>query len=495
MLAECPEGNSRLTKNSIFNRNIADMSSLVARHRTFALPVLALCCLLGLLPLPASARLAGPPEGWSASESVRDLTAIRASGQLRVLVNQSRHSSGVVRGESIGVEYHRLRALEQYLNRTARDGREVHLRLIPLPKEELLAALLRGEGDLVAPGELLALRRDMPVRASAPIQRDVPLVVVSRQGNRRYQRVEQLAGHSLALPVGSAARGALQRLNAGLKAPIVADWQDPTLAVEDVLEMVQAGILPMTAVELPIAERWAKVMPKLRIDRHLRLAQKGDLSWYTRRGASSLSASIDQFLREYRAPEDADRVFQRVYRRSYKVRQPLGRAERQRLERVRPSLMRHAKAQSLDWLLLAALALKESTLNPDARGSGGARGLLQVTPAAARSVGVGNAASLDGNVQAGAKYLAMLRRRYFASSQLNERERMAFVLAAYNLGPQRIQGLRAEARRRGLDPNRWFFQVERVAAERLGLGVVSYVGSVNKYHLALSRERYRLEPN
>lgn len=456
--------------------------------------LVALLCLSGLLPQPANARLAGPPEGWRAAESVRDLAAIRASGQLRVLVNQSRHSSGMVRGEPIGVEYHRLRAFEQYLNRTARDGREVRLRLIPLPKEQLLAALLRGEGDLVAPGELLPVRRGMAVRASAPIQHDVPLVVVTRQGNRRYQRIEQLAGRSLALPAGSAAREALQRINAGLKTPIVADWQDPTLAVEDVLEMVQAGILPMTAVELPIAERWAKVMPKLRIDRHLILAHKGDLSWYVHRAAPSLRAGIDLFLREYRAPADQDRVLQRVYRRLYKVRQPLGAIERQRLERVRPTLMRHAREQSLDWLLLAALALKESTLNPNARGAGGARGLLQVTPAAARSVGVGNAASLDGNVQAGAKYLALIRRRYFASSQLNERERMAFVLAAYNMGPQRVQGLRAEARRRGLDPNRWFFQVERLAAERLGMGVVSYVGSVNKYHLALSRERYRLEP-
>ena len=107
---------------------------------------------------------------------------------------------------------------------------------------------------------------------------------------------------------------------------------------------------------------------------------------------------------------------------------------------------------------------------------------------------MGNIASLDGNVQAGARYLAMLRRRYFAGAQLNERERLAFTLAAYNLGPQRVQSLRAEARRRGLNPNQWFFQVERVAAERLGMGVVSYVASVNKYHLAYSRERYRLEP-
>ena len=484
-----------MTKKSLFNRKIAEACSRFAARAAGVLPLLAL--LLGLLagvPQTASARLAGPPAGLAPGESARDLAAVRASGQLRVLVNQSRNSSGEARGEPIGVEYRRLRAFEQYLNRNARDGREVRLKLIPLPKEQLLPALLRGEGDLIAPGELLPLRRGMAVRASAPIQRDVPLVVVSRQGNRRYQRLDQLAGRSLALPAGSAARAALQRLNAGLKTPIVADWQSPSLAVEDVLELVHAGILPMTAVELPIAERWAKVLPRLRIDRHLVLARKGDLGWYVHRAAPNLRASIDRFLHDYRAPADQDAAFLRVYRRSYKVHYPLGRLERQRLARVSPTLMRHARAQSLDWLWLAALAFKESTLNPNARGAGGASGLLQITPAAARSVGVGNSRALEGNVQAGARYLALLRKRYFASAQFNERERMAFVLAAYNLGPQRVQSLRAEARRRGLDPNRWFFQVERVAAERLGMGVVSYVGSVNKYQLAFSRERYRLEP-
>lgn len=484
-----------MTRKSLFNRNLAARCSGFVERCAAALPVLMLLvCLLALLPQGASARLAGPPEGLAPSETTRDLAAVRASGQLRVLVNQSRNSSGEVRGEPIGVEYRRLRAFEQYLNRTARDGREVRLKLIPLPKEQLLPALLRGEGDLVAPGELLPVRRGMAVRSSAPIQRDVPLVVVARQGNRRYQRLEQLAGRSLALPAGSAARDALLKVNAGLKTPIVADWQDPSLAVEDVLELVHAGILPMTAVELPIAERWARVLPKLRIDRHLQLTDQGDMSWYVQRAAPNLRASVDRFLRDYRAPADQDAAFLRVYRRLYKVHYPLGRLERQRLERVRPTLMQHARAQSLDWLLLAALAFKESTLNPAARGAGGAMGLLQITPAAARSVGVGNAASLEGNVQAAAKYLAMIRRRYFASSQFNERERMAFVLAAYNLGPQRVQRLRAEARRRGFNPNQWFFQVERLAAERFGMGVVSYVSSVNKYHLAFARERYRLEP-
>ncbi|WP_437883971.1 transglycosylase SLT domain-containing protein [Pseudomonas sp. LRF_L74] len=459
--------------------------------------LLLLCC-LAWLPLPAQARLTGPPEAWNTPSVTRDLAEMRKSGELRVLVNQSRNSSGEIKGQVIGSEYLRLRAFEQYLNRNAGDGRTIKLKLIPRGKEQLLGALQRGEGDIVAPGELLDASLAHGISASTATRSDVPLVFVSRQGNRRYQRFEQLSGRTLVLPAGSAANQALIQLNRLLAerkmAPISIEWADPSLALEDVLEMVQAGIYPFTIVEQPIAERWARVMPKLRVDSALVLARDGDMSWYARRDAPMLRASIDRFLAGYRTPDDIDAAFQRVYRRLYQVHYPLAKTDRQRLEKVRPLLQKHAGAQDLDWLALAAMAFKESSLNPKAKGVGGATGLMQITPAAGRRVGVNNVQVVEGNVEASARYLAMLRRKFFASAKLNERERLAFVLAAYNLGPERVQSLRAQARRQGLNPNQWFFQVERVAMEEVGMGVVSYVNSVNKYYVAFDRERGQLEP-
>src|SRR5690606_26721848 len=116
----------------------------------------------------------------------------------------------------------------------------------------------------------------------------------------------------------------------------------------------------------------------------------GDIGWFVRRDAPMLHASVDRFARTYHDPENLDADFQRVYRRLDRVHSPLGRQDLQRLEKVRPVLQKHAEQTGLDWLMLAALAFKESTLNPAARGAGGATGLMQITPAAARSVGVGN---------------------------------------------------------------------------------------------------------
>lgn len=461
--------------------------------RALLLPIV---CLLALSPLQAAARQVGP-EAAQHKTQLRDLETIRSSKVLRVLVNQSRNSSGDVKGQEIGIEYQRLQAFEQYLNGHARNGQKVTFKIIPKAKNQLLAALQRGEGDLVAPGELLDTSSARGIDAGEPIIRDVPLILVGVRGGRSYRNVEQLSGRTLSLPAGSMADEALYQVNQQLAlrklAPVRIEWVDPSLAVEDVLEMVQAGIYPLTLVEQPIAERWARVMPRLRLDRSLTLRTHDNISWFVRQDATRLRASVDDFLKTYKAPANQDLAFEKAYKNTYRVNNPLVRTNLQRLEKLRPMLQRHADAQDMDWLDLAALAFKESKLDPAAKGSGGATGLLQITPSAAKRVGVSDIQNADRNVQAGARYMALIRSKYFASPRVNERERMAFVLAAYNLGPERVQSMRDEARRRGLNPNQWFFQTERIAMEQGSANVVSFVNSVNKYYLAFDRERSALE--
>lgn len=459
--------------------------------------LLSLLAVLGLAQADLGyARVPGP-QHTVATSTLRDLGQIRSSKVLRVLVNQSRNSSGEIKGEPVGVEYYRLRALEHYLNARAGEGQQIRLQIIPRAKEQLLGALQRGEGDLAAPGELLDPAVVGAVNRSAPVLDQVPLVLVGRKGGRSFTRIEQLSGRTVALTSASAAGALIEQANQQLalrkRAPIKIEWVDSTLAVEDVLEMVQAGIYASTIVERPIAQRWARVMPRLRLDTRLQLGAPQAMRWYVRRDATLLLATVDRFLQGYRAPENQDAAFERIYRRQYRVHNPLASKDRQRLQAVRAVLQKHGQAQQIDWLNLAALAFKESTLNPAARGRGGAHGLMQITPAAAQRVGVSDTASVDGNVQASARYLALIRRKFFASPKINERERMAFVLAAYNLGPERVQAMRAEARKRGLNGNQWFFQTERVAMEQVGMGPVNFVNSVNKYFLAFNRERAALE--
>jgi membrane-bound lytic murein transglycosylase MltF len=58
------------------------------------------------------------------------------------------------------------------------------------------------------------------------------------------------------------------------------------------------------------------------------------------------------------------------------------------------------------------------------------------------------------------------------------------TFASYNAGPGRVRQLRREAERRGLDPNVWFGNVERVACEKIGRETVQYVSNIYKYYVA-----------
>ncbi|MFV2072391.1 MAG: transglycosylase SLT domain-containing protein [Thermoanaerobaculales bacterium] len=139
-----------------------------------------------------------------------------------------------------------------------------------------------------------------------------------------------------------------------------------------------------------------------------------------------------------------------------------------------------------NWLALAAMAYQESGLDQTKRSRAGAVGIMQIKPstAADRNVGVTGVDQLENNIHAATKYLAFLRDRYFSDPGIPDDARFNFSLAAYNAGPARIAGIRRQAEQQGYDPNRWFFDVETIAAAEIGRETVRYVSNINKYYVA-----------
>jgi membrane-bound lytic murein transglycosylase MltF len=74
--------------------------------------------------------------------------------------------------------------------------------------------------------------------------------------------------------------------------------------------------------------------------------------------------------------------------------------------------------------------------------------------------------------------------KYFADPAIDPVNQMLFAFASYNAGPNRIAKLRDEAGAAGLDRNKWFRNVELVAARRVGREPVQYVANIFKYYVA-----------
>ena len=82
------------------------------------------------------------------------------------------------------------------------------------------------------------------------------------------------------------------------------------------------------------------------------------------------------------------------------------------------------------------------------------------------------------------QYLSQMMTRFFPDVPFDAVNRPLFAFASYNAGPGAIAGMRREAARRGLDPDRWFNHVETVVAEKIGLETTTYVRNIYKYYVA-----------
>jgi membrane-bound lytic murein transglycosylase MltF len=91
---------------------------------------------------------------------------------------------------------------------------------------------------------------------------------------------------------------------------------------------------------------------------------------------------------------------------------------------------------------------------------------------------------MEPNIHGGAKYMDQLMTRYFPDAKFSTGNRPLFAFASYNAGPGNISKCRKEAAKRGLDPDKWFNNVEIVTAERVGVETTTYVRNIYKYYVA-----------
>jgi membrane-bound lytic murein transglycosylase MltF len=149
-------------------------------------------------------------------------------------------------------------------------------------------------------------------------------------------------------------------------------------------------------------------------------------------------------------------------------------------------IKKYAGEYDFDYLMIAAQGYQESQLDQSKRNRTGAVGIMQVIPkyAAASPINVPNVSTAEGNIQAGVKMLRNIEDTYLNDSKIDPLDKTLFVFASYNAGPNRIARLRKQAQEQGLDPNKWFQNVELMVAKDIGQETVTYVGNVYKYYIA-----------
>jgi membrane-bound lytic murein transglycosylase MltF len=419
-----------------------------------------------------------------------DLDGMIARRYVRVATTYNKTHYFIDKGVQRGTVYESMKLFEDELNaRLKTKNIRVHVVFIPMSREELLPAVADGRADIAAAALTVTPERQKLVDFSQPTRTGVDEIVVTGPGAPSIASLDDLAGRQVFLRKSSSYHDHLLALNAQLKAKgrkeVIVKPAPETLEDDDLLEMVNAGLVKITIVDNNLAEFWKQLLPNLVLHPDLAVSSGGVLGAAMRKNSPQLMAAVNDWVKKH-GPKTmfGNMMTERYLKETKFARNATSPAEIKRFEQTIALFRKYGQQYGLDYLLVAAQGFQESGLDHNVRSPVGAIGVMQVMPATGKELKVGDVTQLDANIHAGVKYIRFMIDTYFANEPMDTLNRGLFAFAAYNAGPGRVRQLRAEAGKRGLNPNIWFNNVERIASERIGRETVTYVSNIYKYYVA-----------
>ena len=412
---------------------------------------------------------------------------------IRVAVPVSRTLYFNDKGRERGVTADTVRDFERYLNQKhlkQLGRRPITVVMLPTTRDRLLPDLATGLCDIAAGNLTVTDARLQVADFVAPEDlRTVREVLITGPASPDVRIVDDLAGKTVHVRPASSYHESLvalsERLQKSGKPPIAIVALPDALEDEDILEMVNAGVLPFAVVDDWKAQAWAQVLPKIAVRTDVVLRDGGRTGWAIRKGSPRLAAELDAFYRDFLKKQGVVAYrFKQYHQRVKQIRNNTDAAELKRFETTVALFRKYGAQYHFDPIMLAAQGYQESQLDQRARSHVGAIGVMQIMPATGKELKVGDIGQIEPNIHGGAKYLDQLMTRYFPDANFDDNERPLFAFASYNAGPGNIARMRKEAEKRGLDPNRWFNNVELVTAEKIGIETTTYVRNIFKYYAA-----------
>ena len=425
-----------------------------------------------------------------------DLDGMVERGFLRVLTVYSPTLYFVDGARERGIIAEFAPAFERFLNeRLKPEGKRISVVIIPVRRDQLLPFLVEGLGDLTTGNLTVTEERLEQVDFADPSYTDVQELVITSPDSPQPTGKEDLGGREIWVRPSSSYFQSLQELNEELRAAgkpeVIIRVADENLEDESILEMVSAGLLPATVMDSHKFDLlWSEVFPDVVAHREFPLRSHGHVAPAIRKNSPLLKEALNDFRRSHGFGTEFGNVLRNRYTKSNRwVKNANATNERRKYEALVDLFREYADRYDFDHLMLIAQGYQESTLDPSVRSQAGAVGVMQVLPstAAGSPVFIPNVEETEANIHAGIKYMRYIVDDYFNDPAIDPVNRMLFAFASYNAGPNRIARLRDQAADYGLDPNKWFREVELVVQRKVGMEPVNYVSNIYKYYIAYTR--------
>lgn len=391
-----------------------------------------------------------------------------------------------------GISYDGLKEFEKFVNKKLKTRTlKINVVFIPVTRDKLLPALVKGLGDIAVANLTITPERKKIVDFSDPLLTNVSEILITGPAAPAIKCLDDLAGKKIHVRPSSSYYGNLKRLNASFqkqgKPPVKIIPADEYFEDSDLLEMVNAGLIPMVIVDNHKARFWAEIFDHITLHPDIVVNTGGEIAWAIRKNSPKLKAVVNEFVKGHKKGTLLGNVIFKRYLKTNKwARNSVSPKELKKFQDTVALFRKYADQYGFDYLKIIALAYQESQLDQSKRSHAGAIGIMQLLPSTAGdpNVNIPDIKVLEKNIHAGNKYLRFLDDRYFNDSSIDRLNQVLFTFASYNAGPGKVTRLRKEAAKMGFDPNVWFGNVEVVAAKRIGAETVQYVSNIYKYYIA-----------
>ncbi len=371
------------------------------------------------------------------------LERIEETGVVTVLTRNNGHCYYSYRDTPMGFEYDLAQAFAEYLG--------VQLNVITPRWGDLIESLNNGKGDFIAASMTITPSREKKADFSNSYF-DIQQHVILHKDNYRIKTIQDLKTKRIDVRQGTSYEERLRELNEqGFDIKIKLHDDTPT---EDLIGMVAEKKIDITIADSNVALLNRRYYPDVRMA--FPIDELQSIGWAVKKGEKELLAKINQFF----AKMERERRLAGIYRKYYSAVETFDYLDlkkyhsriKTRLPQYEVTIKEAAKKHGFDWRFIAAVIYQESHFDPRARSNTGVRGIMQLTQATAKEMGIQNRIDPVKSINGGVKYLKKLYDRH---ADIRGFDRLLFTLASYNVGHGHVLDAQKIAIAKGLDPLRW----------------------------------------
>ncbi|MFM8859395.1 MAG: transglycosylase SLT domain-containing protein, partial [Methylocystis sp.] len=361
-----------------------------------------------------------------------DLDGMLKRRTVRIIVPYSKTLFFIDKGRQFGIEAELGYQLEAWLNRRYKfKTLKLHVAFLPTARDAMMEALTSGKGDIIAANLTITPDRFSKADFTIPWLNDVREILIQSKTSRKIEKIEDLAGKEFYVRASSSYYSNLNKLSEHLKdiglEPIKLKPADENLEDEDLIEMVNVGVIPFAVVDQHKAEIWTKIFQNIVARTDIIIGREGNVGWAIRKNSPLLNMELDEFVKRHRIGTFFGNSLARKYLSQTKIiKNAINSDEIKKFTNLVHLFRRYGDENNFDYLMIAAQGYQESQLNQNMRSSKGAVGVMQLLPTTAAR----NPINITGiekdpelNIKAGARYLKYLRDTYITEPGVSERNR------------------------------------------------------------------------